>query len=152
MGFSKDFIFGLATSAAQIEGGAYEDGRGPSIWDEFAKKPGRIHDNVTPDKACDSYHRFDRDLQNLIDVGVDSYRMSISWSRVLPEGKGDLNQAGVDYYKRCFEKLLSAGIKPHCRASKGRWSPGARFLAMSAASMGMVPLPQKGSQKGSLPR
>ena len=113
MGFDKDFIFGLATSAAQIEGGAYDDGRGPSIWDEFAKKPGKIYNNTLPDTACDSYHRFDRDLQNLIDVGVDSYRMSISWSRVMPEGKGALNQKGVDYYKRCFDKLLSAGIKPN---------------------------------------
>ena len=113
MGFNKDFIFGLATSAAQIEGGAYEDGRGPSIWDEFAKKPGRIHNDTAPDTACDSYHRFDRDVQNLLDVGVDSYRMSIAWSRVLPEGKGALNQKGVDYYKRCFEKLLQHGIKPN---------------------------------------
>ena len=113
MGFDKDFLFGLATSAGQIEGGAQDDGRGESIWDVFAKKPGKIHNGDTPKTACDSYHNFDRDLENLKFMGVDGYRMSISWSRVMPDGKGALNQKGVDYYKRCFDKLLSAGIKPN---------------------------------------
>ena len=113
MGFNKDFIFGLATSAGQIEGGAHADGRGESIWDAFAKKPGKIANGNTPENACDSYHNFDRDLENLKFTGADSYRMSISWSRVLPEGKGQLNQKGADYYKRCFDKLLEAGIKPN---------------------------------------
>ncbi len=113
MGFDKDFIFGLATSAGQIEGGAKDGGRGESIWDVFAAKPGKIHNGTTPAVACDSYHRFDRDLQNLKFTGVDSYRMSISWSRVMPDGKGQLNQTGVDYYKRCFDALLEAGIKPN---------------------------------------
>ena len=88
MSFGKDFIWGLATSAGQVEGGAAEDGRGPSIWDVFASKPGKIHNGTTPAVACDSYHRFERDVENLKFVGVDSYRMSISWSRVMPEGKG----------------------------------------------------------------
>ena len=113
MGFNKDFLFGLATSAGQIEGGAHDDGRGESIWDVFAKKPGKIYNGNTPETACDSYHNFDRDLQNLKFMGVDSYRMSISWSRVMPDGKGALNQKGVDYYKRCFDSLLEAGIKPN---------------------------------------
>ncbi|MBO4423453.1 MAG: family 1 glycosylhydrolase [Clostridia bacterium] len=113
MGFSKDFLWGLATSAGQIEGGAYDDGRGPSIWDVFASKPGKIQGGDTPERACGSYRNFDRDLQNLIFEGVDSYRMSISWSRVMPDGKGELNQKGVDYYKRCFDSLLNAGIKPN---------------------------------------
>lgn len=113
MGFKKDFIFGLATSAGQIEGGAHDDGRGESIWDVFAKKPGKIYNGNTPEYACDSYHRFDRDVENLKFIGVDSYRMSISWSRVMPDGKGELNQKGVDYYKRCFDRLLEAGIKPN---------------------------------------
>ena len=113
MSFKSDFIFGLATSAGQIEGGANDDGRGESIWDVFASKPGKIHNGTTPAVACGSYHKFERDLQNLKFTGVDSYRMSISWSRVLPDGKGQLNQAGVDYYKRCFDALLEAGIKPN---------------------------------------
>ena len=114
MPFTKNFIFGTATSAGQIEGGAFEDGRTASIWDTFARVPGKIFNDQTPDVACDSYHRFfDRDLANLKALGVDSYRMSISWSRVLPEGVGALNQKGVDYYRRVFEALLENNIIPN---------------------------------------
>ena len=111
--FPKDFLWGLATSAGQIEGGALEDGRSESIWDVFAKKPGKIFQGQTPEVACDSYNRFERDLDMLKWVGVNSYRMSVSWSRVIPEGVGQLNSKGVDYYKRAFEKLLNAGITPN---------------------------------------
>lgn len=113
MPFPKNFIWGTATSAAQIEGAALEDGRTPSIWDMFASKPGKIFNNETPAVACDSYHRFDRDLDNLKRLGVDSYRMSISWSRVLPEGTGRLNEKGVDYYKRVFDALNENNIIPN---------------------------------------
>ncbi len=113
MSFPKNFIFGTATSAGQIEGAAFDDGRGASIWDKFATLSGKIYNGDMPTVACDSYHRFDEDLKNLIELGVDSYRISISWSRVLPEGTGALNQKGVDYYKRCFDKLLEAGISPN---------------------------------------
>lgn len=92
---------------------ALEGGRTPSIWDTFAEKQGKIADGTTPAVACDSYNRFDRDLENLVRLGVDSYRMSISWSRVLPQGTGALNPIGVDYYKRCMTKLLEHGIKPN---------------------------------------
>lgn len=111
--FGKEFIWGVATSAGQIEGGAAQDGRGESVWDVFAKKSGKIFGGQTPEIACDSYNRFDRDLEMLKFLGVNSYRLSISWSRVLPEGIGKLNQKGLDYYKRVFEKLQSAGIKPN---------------------------------------
>lgn len=111
--FPKDFLWGLSTSAAQIEGGAVEDGRGKSIWDVFASKPGKIFGGHTPCVACDSYHRFDRDLDMLKWVGANSYRMSISWSRVLPDGVGKLNEKGLDYYKGVFEKLLNADITPN---------------------------------------
>ena len=113
MHFPKDFMFGVATSAAQVEGGGFEDGRSPSIWDVYADKPGKIQDGAKPSVACDSYHLFDKDLENLKNLGVNSYRMSISWSRVMPDGIGRLNQKGVDYYKRCFEKLMEAGIAPN---------------------------------------
>ncbi len=113
MPFPKSFLWGTATSAGQIEGGALDDGRTPSIWDTFAQKPGKTHGGVTPAVACDSYHRFDRDLQSLVDLGVDSYRLSISWSRVLPQGVGPLNDKGMDYYKRVFDGLLSHGITPN---------------------------------------
>ena len=111
--FPEDFIWGVATSAGQIEGGALQDGRGKSIWDVFAEKPGKIFGGHTPAVACDSYNRFDRDIEMLKFLGVDSYRLSMSWSRVLPEGAGKLNDKGMDYYKRVFEKLLEAGIKPN---------------------------------------
>ena len=113
MAFPKNFIWGTATSAGQIEGGAFDDGRTASIWDTFAAKPGKIHNGDTPSVACDSYHKFDRDLQNLLNLGVDSYRLSLSWSRVLPNGVGPLNDKGMDYYKRVFEKLNQNGIKPN---------------------------------------
>ena len=114
MHFPKDFQFGVATAAAQVEGCGLDGGRGPSIWDAFARRPGAVADGATPGAgACDSYRLFDVDLWNMMDLGVNAYRMSISWGRVMPEGTGRLNQQGVDYYKRCFEKLLRAGIAPN---------------------------------------
>lgn len=113
MPFSKDFIWGVSTSAGQIEGASEIDGRKPSIWDTFSRTPGKIFGGQTPDIACDSYHRYMRDIDNLKKLGVDSYRMSISWSRVLPDGKGKLNDAGMDYYKRVFNALIENGIMPN---------------------------------------
>lgn len=110
--FDKDFLWGVATSAAQIEGAANEDGRSDSIWDVFARKGKVVCKNLFP-TACDSYHNTDRDVSNLKALGVNSYRLSISWSRVMPKGTGDLNEKGVDYYKRLFNKLNEAGIKPN---------------------------------------
>jgi beta-glucosidase len=112
--YPKDFKFGVATCAAQVEGSGLDGGRSESIWDVFAKKPGAIANGATPGTgACDSYRLFDVDLWNMMDLGVNSYRMSIAWSRVMPDGVGRLNPQGVDYYKRCFEKLLKAGISPN---------------------------------------
>lgn len=132
MAFPKDFIWGVSTSAGQVEGGATEDGRTESIWDEFAKKPGKIHNGQRPIVACDSYNRFDRDVENMKNLGVNGYRMSISWSRLMPDGTGRVNRKGADYYKRCFEKLLEAGIEPNvtlyhwdlpqCLEERGGWA------------------------------
>ncbi len=113
MSFPKDFLWGTATSAGQVEGGAFDDGRTPSVWDTFSAKPGKTHNGGLPTVACDSYHQFDRDAQNLKNLGVNSYRMSISWSRVLPNGTGTLNDKGMDYYKRAFDSLLKNGITPN---------------------------------------
>ena len=113
MAFPENFLWGCATSAAQVEGAPFEDGKTPSIWDVMAQKPGKIFNGQTPANACDSYHRFDRDLKNLCDLGVNAYRMSIAWARVLPQGVGQLNQKGMDYYKRAFDALLSHGIMPN---------------------------------------
>lgn len=112
MSFPQNFLWGCATAAGQVEGGALDDGRTPSIWDTFAAKPGKTFMGQTPAVACDSYHRFDRDLENMKRLGLNAYRMSISWSRVMPDGTCALNQKGMDYYRRCFERLNEAGITP----------------------------------------
>ncbi|AVZ39926.1 MULTISPECIES: GH1 family beta-glucosidase [unclassified Dietzia] len=106
------FRLGTATAAAQIEGGADADGRGPSIWDTFAAEPGRIRGGDTPAVACDHYHRHAEDVRDLADLGVDDYRFSISWSRVLPTGRGRVNGPGLDFYSRLVDDLLAAGIRP----------------------------------------
>lgn len=113
MPFPENFLWGCATAAGQIEGGALEDGRTPSVWDTFASKPGKTFMGQTPAVACDSYHRYERDVRLLKELGVNSYRMSISWSRVMPDGTGAVNQKGMDYYRRVFERLNENGITPN---------------------------------------
>ncbi|CAF1872763.1 unnamed protein product [Brassica napus] len=113
--FPEDFIFGSATSAYQVEGGAHEDGRGPSIWDTFSEKyPEKIKDGSNGSVADNSYHLYKEDVALLHQIGFNAYRFSISWSRILPRGnlKGGINQAGIDYYNNLINELLSKGIKP----------------------------------------
>src|SRR6188508_2845744 len=90
--FPPGFAFGVASSAYQIEGAADEDGRGPSIWDTFSHTPGRTRDGETGDVACDHYHRWREDVDLMRDLGVGAYRFSVSWSRVLPDGIGSVNE------------------------------------------------------------
>lgn len=111
--FPKDFLWGAATAAAQIEGGAFEDGRGPSIWDVFSRIPGRIKNGDLPDIACDSYHRYEKDIQLMKQLGLKTYRFSFSWSRIIPDGDGEVNQAGIQYYKRLIAGLRANGIVPN---------------------------------------
>ena len=106
------FEFGVATASYQIEGAVDEDGRGRSIWDTFSHTPGRTHDADTGDVACDHYHRYLEDVELMRDLGVDSYRFSIAWPRVQPDGKGAPNKAGLDFYERLVDALLSEGIAP----------------------------------------
>lgn len=110
--FPEDFVFGSATAAYQIEGAASEDGRGPSIWDVFCKIPGKIFDNSSGDIACDSYHKYEDDVALSDLIGMDAYRFSISWSRVLPTGYGEPNPAGIAYYNRLIDALLAVGVQP----------------------------------------
>ena len=110
--FPADFAWGFATSAYQIEGAAGEDGRGPSIWDTFARQPRAIADRSTGDVACDFYHRYPDDVRLMADLGARSYRFSVSWSRVIPEGTGAANQRGIDFYQRLVDALLDAGVQP----------------------------------------
>jgi beta-glucosidase len=110
--FPADFVWGFAASAYQIEGGAAEDGRRPSIWDTFSRRDGAIADASTGDVACDHYHRYPEDVRLMADLGARAYRFSISWSRVLPAGTGAVNQAGLDFYRRLVDDLLGAGVTP----------------------------------------
>ena len=108
----KDFIWGVSTSAVQIEGAVDEDGRKPSIWDTFAAQPGKIRDGGTPKTACAHYHRWEWDVGLLANLFVDAYRFSIAWPRVIPDGVGQQNERGWDFYARLVDALLEANIKP----------------------------------------
>ncbi|ACT01488.1 GH1 family beta-glucosidase [Paenibacillus sp. JDR-2] len=110
--FGKNFIFGTATAAYQIEGGWNEDGKGLSIWDKFAHTPGKIRDGSSGDLACNTYHDFQTDIEIMKSLTMDAYRFSISWSRLMPEGRGAVNQKGLDYYDRLVDTLLEKGIRP----------------------------------------
>jgi len=110
--FPPHFLWGAATSSHQIEGAWQEDGKGESIWDRFSHTPGRIRDKSTGDIACDHYHRWPEDIRLMQDLGLNAYRFSIAWPRILPVGRGQVNQAGLDFYSRLVDALLAAGIKP----------------------------------------
>ena len=110
--FPEDFVWGLATSSYQIEGAYAEDGKGESIWDRFSHTPGKVFNGDTGDVACDHYHRSKEDVSLMKEIGLDSYRFSLSWPRILPNGTGQPNQAGIDFYKKLIEQLLNASIDP----------------------------------------
>ena len=110
--FPADFVWGAAASAYQTEGAVDEDGRGESIWDRFCAQPGTILNGDTGAVACDSYHRWREDIDLVEGLGVDAYRFSIAWPRVVPEGRGKVNPAGLDFYDRFVDELLDAGVQP----------------------------------------
>nr|XP_023882289.1 beta-glucosidase 11-like isoform X1 [Quercus suber] len=109
--FPPDFVFGSGTSAYQVEGAANEDGRGPSIWDSFSHS-GKMHGG-NGDIACDQYHKYKDDVQLMVDTGLEAYRFSISWSRLIPNGRGPVNPKGLQYYNNLINELSSNGIQPH---------------------------------------
>lgn len=111
--YPEGFLWGCATASYQIEGGAKDGGRGPSIWDTFSHTPGKTYHGETGDVADDSYHRYKEDVQLLKNLGVHTYRMSISWSRVFPKGTGEPNPVGLDYYSRVVDELLANNITPY---------------------------------------
>jgi beta-glucosidase len=110
--FPDGFVWGSATAAYQIEGAPLADGAGPSIWHRFSHTPGLMTNSDTGDVACDHYHRYAEDVTIMRDLGMQAYRFSISWSRILPEGTGRVNQKGVDFYRRLVDALRQAGIRP----------------------------------------
>ena len=109
--FPSDFLFGVATAAYQIEGAANEDGRKPSIWDAFSKMPGRVYRQHSGDIACDHYHLWENDLDLIKSLGVDAYRFSIAWPRILPDGRGRVNEKGLDFYDRLIDGMVERGLK-----------------------------------------
>jgi beta-glucosidase len=111
--FQKDFWWGAATAAYQIEGAVAEDGRKPSIWDTFSHLPGKTFNGDTGDVACDHYHHFENDVRLMAELGVKHYRFSISWSRVMLEGRGAVNERGMDFYRRLCDALHARNITPH---------------------------------------
>lgn len=110
--FPAGFVFGAATSAYQIEGAVDEDGRGPSIWDTFVRRPGRVVGGHHGDVAIDHYHRFAEDVAIMAELGLTAYRFSVSWPRIQPDGSGGINPKGLDFYKRLMDELLARDIQP----------------------------------------
>ena len=113
MAFQKDFVWGVSTSAYQIEGAWNEDGKGLSVWDVFTHEPKHIKDNSTGDVACDHYHRFREDVKLMKEMGIRAYRLSICWSRIFPNGVDEINEKGVKFYSDLFDLLLENGIEPY---------------------------------------
>ncbi|GAC1472533.1 MAG: GH1 family beta-glucosidase [Chloroflexota bacterium] len=110
--FPKQFLFGAATAAYQIEGAVHEDGRGESVWDRFCGIPGATRNGESGATACDHYHRFRDDVGLMRDLGLDAYRFSIAWPRIFPDGRGRVNEQGLDFYDRLVDELLANNIRP----------------------------------------
>lgn len=110
--FRNDFIWGAGASAYQIEGAAYEDGKGLSVWDEFSKIPGKVFEGHTGDVASDHYHRYKEDIAHMKELGIHSFRMSLSWTRIMPEGTGRVERRGVEHYRDVIKELKKNGIRP----------------------------------------
>ena len=110
--FPENFVWGVSTSSYQIEGAVNTDGRGKTIWDTFCEVPGNIVDQTNGAVACDHYHRYPEDIRLMVELGAKAYRFSTAWSRVQPEGFGEVNQAGIDFYNRLLDSLLEHNIEP----------------------------------------
>ena len=154
--FHPDFIWGVSTSAYQIEGAVAEAGRGPSTWDDFCAMPGRVFDNQSGQVACDHYHRYRQDLALMKQLGLDAYRFSFSWSRVLPDGVGQVNQltaistAATAKTPRVFgvRKICSSGRQARVtvtRSAQNTNDQSTRFATISIGAAGLSSKKYKGS-------
>ena len=110
--FPKDFLWGSASAAYQVEGAWNEDGKGPSIWDEFVKVPGTTFKNTNGDVAVDHYHRVEEDIRLMAEMGLKTYRFSIAWARIFPTSMDEVNQMGLDFYHKLIDLCLENGIEP----------------------------------------
>jgi beta-glucosidase len=144
--FPEGFVWGAATAAYQIEGGARDGGRGPSIWDTFSRTPGKVFAGHTGDVACDHYHRYADDVALMAELGLQAYRFSVSWPRIQPDGSGPANPAGLDFYDRLVDELRGHGIAsivtlyhwdlPQPLEDRGGWTSretAERFASYAAA-------------------
>ena len=112
MKFPHDFLFGAASASYQIEGAWNEDGKGVTNWDVFSKIPGKTYDGTNGDVAIDHYHRYKEDIKLMAEMGLESYRFSISWARILPTGDGEVNEKGLEFYNNVINECLKYGIVP----------------------------------------
>ena len=110
--FGEDFLWGVATASYQIEGAWNEDGRTPSIWDTFSHTKNKIKNGENGDVACDFYHTYEKDIEIVKSLNLDVFRFSISWTRILPNGIGEINQKGIDFYHKVIDKCLEQGLQP----------------------------------------
>jgi len=110
--FPQDFLWGAATASYQIEGAVHEDGRGESVWDRFCATPGKVRNGDSGERACDFYHRYREDVALMRELGLNAFRFSIAWPRILPMGRGPVNEAGLDFYDRLVDELLANDIEP----------------------------------------
>jgi beta-glucosidase len=150
--FGDDFAWGVSTAALQTEGSCDIDGKGPSIWDTFSDKKGKILDNAKPTVACEFYENYERDIDLIKELNIPNFRFSISWSRILPTGTGNINQAGIDHYNKVIDYCLKQGVEPwitvyhwdlpQALEDKGGWTNRAivawftEFTAICAQSFG----------------
>ena len=112
MSFPNGFVWGAAAASYQIEGGAYDDGKGLSVWDMMCRQPGKVQEGNTGDISCDHYHRYQEDVRLMRKIGLKAYRLSISWPRVLPDGVGKVNEKGLAFYDQLIDALLENGVQP----------------------------------------
>lgn len=113
MTFPEGFVWGAAAASYQIEGAWREDGKGASVWDAFSHTPGKVYGGNTGDVSCDHYHRYKDDVKLMQQVGLQAYRLSLSWPRILPEGIGSVNESGLAFYDNLIDELLAADITPY---------------------------------------
>ena len=111
-GVGKDFLWGCASAAYQVEGAYDEDGKGPSVWDQFVRQPGRTFRGSNGDVAVDHYHRWKEDIALMAELGLKAYRFSIAWARVFPEGTGKVNESGMQFYENIVDECRRYGIEP----------------------------------------
>src|SRR6187431_352577 len=112
LSFPRNFKWGFAAAAPQIEGAAFTDGKGESIWDHFCRVPGKVHNGDTLDIACDHYSRFKEDFKLMAKLGAKHYRLSLAWPRIFPDGDGAPNRKGLDFYHRLFDSMDQHGLQP----------------------------------------